>query len=375
MVGRSPTEPHRTATPLELFFDLVFVVAVAFSSSELHHSIAEVQIGEGLIGYLTVFFAVWWPWINFTWFASAFDNDDVPYRLLTLVQLTGALIVAAGVPLLFEEMDIGVALAGYIVMRLAGVTQWARVAASDPERRKTARRYAVGIALVQVAWIVLYFLPEAARLPGFLVLAAAELLVPIWAERAAPTPWHREHVAERYGLFTIIMLGESILSASIAIQAASSGSGVGELGWIVVGGLLIVYSMWWLYFERPNDEILTSLPRVFAWGYGHYFVWAAAAAVGSGLAVSIDQATGAAAIGPIGSAASLAIPLAVYVLGVWALLDLPHGLSLAEKAAGPLAAASILLTPFTPQPALIAGLVMTALIVFKVAMRRSEGER
>jgi low temperature requirement protein LtrA len=375
MVGRSPTEPHRTATPLELFFDLVFVVAVAFSSSELHHSIAEVQIGEGLIGYLMVFFAVWWPWINFTWFASAFDNDDVPSRLLTLVQLTGALIVAAGVPRLFEEMDIGVALAGYIVMRLAGVTQWARVAASDPGRRKTARRYAVGIALVQVAWIVLYFLPEAARLPGFLVLAAAELLVPIWAERAAPTPWHREHVAERYGLFTIIVLGESILSASIAIQAASSGSGVGELGWIVVGGLLIVYSMWWLYFERPNDEILTSLPRVFAWGYGHYFVWAAAAAVGSGLAVSIDQATGAAAIGPIGSAASLAIPLAVYVLGVWALLDLPHGLSLAEKAAGPLAAASILLTPFTPQPALIAGLVMTALIVFKVAMRRPEGER
>jgi low temperature requirement protein LtrA len=249
------------------------------------------------------------------------------------------------------------------------------VAASDPGRRKTARRYAVGIALVQVAWIVLYFLPEAARLPGFLVLAAAELLVPIWAERAAPTPWHREHVAERYGLFTIIMLGESILSASIAIQAASSGSGVGELGWIVVGGLLIVYSMWWLYFERPNDEILTSLPRAFAWGYGHYFVWAAAAAVGSGLAVSIDQATGAAAIGPIGSAASLAIPLAVYVLGVWALLDLPHGLSLAEKAAGPLAAASILLTPFTPQPVLIAGLVMTALIVFKVAMRRPEGER
>jgi low temperature requirement protein LtrA len=375
MVGRSPTEPHRTATPLELFFDLVFVVAVAFSSSELHHSIAEVQIGEGLIGYLMVFFAVWWPWINFTWFASAFDNDDVPYRLLTLVQLTGALIVAAGVPRLFEEMDIGVALAGYIVMRLAGVTQWARVAASDPGRRKTARRYAVGIALVQVAWIVLYFLPEAARLPGFLVLAAAELLVPIWAERAAPTPWHREHVAERYGLFTIIVLGESILSASIAIQAASSGSGVGELGWIVVGGLLIVYSMWWLYFERPNDEILTSLPRAFAWGYGHYFVWAAAAAVGSGLAVSIDQATGAAAIGPIGSAASLAIPLAVYVLGVWALLDLPHGLSLAEKAAGPLAAASILLTPFTPQPVLIAGLVMTALIVFKVAMRRPEGER
>jgi low temperature requirement protein LtrA len=371
MVGRSPTEAHRTATPLELFFDLVFVVAVAFASSELHHAIAEDHIWDGIVAYAMVFFAIWWPWINFTWFASAYDTDDVSYRLLTLMQLTGALIVAAGVPRLFEEMDLTVALVGYIVMRLAGVTQWARVAASDDLRRRTALRYAVGIASVQVAWILLYFAPQSITIPGFLALVLAELLVPAWAERASPTPWHREHVAERYGLFTIIVLGESILSATVAIQAAAVAGGLEQLVSTVVGGLLIVYSMWWLYFERPNDDLMTTLPRAFAWGYGHYLIWGAAAAVGSGVAVTVDQITGVAAIGMTGAAASVTIPLAIYVLGVWILLDLPHGLTRGEKAAGPVAAAAILLTPFTTQPVLIAGLVMAALVSFKVV--RSSG--
>ncbi|HET9202155.1 MAG TPA: low temperature requirement protein A [Acidimicrobiia bacterium] len=373
MVGRSPTEAHRSATPLELLFDLVFVVAVAFASLELHHAIAEDHLWEGVVGYAMVFFAVWWPWINFTWFASAYDTDDVPYRVLTLVQLTGALIVAAGVPRLFESMDLGVALLGYVVMRLAGVTQWLRVARSDEAGRQTALRYAIGITLVQLAWIGLYFSPEVALVPGFVALVVGELLIPAWAERASPTPWHREHIAERYGLFTIIVLGESILSASIAIQAASGGAGLGELAWIVVGGLLIVYSMWWLYFERPSHDILTSLRRAFVWGYGHYFVWASAAAVGAGIAVSIDQAKDAAVIGRTGAATSVAVPLAIYVVGVWVLLDLPHGLSKGEKAAGPVGAGAILLTPFTAQPVMFAGLVMTALIVFKVAHRPQEG--
>jgi low temperature requirement protein LtrA len=372
MVGRSPAEAHRAATPLELFFDLVFVVAVAFASSELHHAIADDHVGEGVIGYAMVFFAIWWAWLNFTWFSSAYDTDDVPFRLLTFVQLTGALIIAAGVPSLFEDMDLTIGLAGYIVMRLAAVSQWVRVARSDEARQRTAWRYAIGITVVQLAWVLLYFAPASAVMPGFIVLVAAELLVPVWAERASPTPWHREHVAERYGLFTIIVLGESILSASIAIQAASSGGGLGELAWIAVGGLLIVYSMWWLYFERPNDDILTTMPRAFAWGYGHYFIWAAAAAVGAGVAVSVDQIKEVAAIGPAGAGASVAVPLAIFVLGVWMLLDLPHGLSRGEKTAGPIAAAAILVTPFTPQPVFICGLVMTVLIAFKVTRRLRE---
>src|SRR6187402_3508026 len=79
MRARSPHEPHRAATPLELLFDLVFVVAIAQAAAGLHHSIAEAHVLAGLAGYLMVFFAIWWAWMNFTWFASAYDCDDVPY--------------------------------------------------------------------------------------------------------------------------------------------------------------------------------------------------------------------------------------------------------------------------------------------------------
>src|SRR5471030_3410623 len=91
MRARSPLEPHRTSTPLELFFDLVFVVAISQAAGELHHAIAAGRTLEGLAGYLLVFFAIWWAWMNFTWFASAYDCDDVPYRLAVFVQMAGAL--------------------------------------------------------------------------------------------------------------------------------------------------------------------------------------------------------------------------------------------------------------------------------------------
>ena len=97
MLPRSTTEAHRAATPLELLFDLCFVVAVAQAGGRLHHALGENHLAQGVVGYGMVFFAIWWAWMNFTWFASAYDTDDVPYRLLTLLQMAGVLVYAAGV--------------------------------------------------------------------------------------------------------------------------------------------------------------------------------------------------------------------------------------------------------------------------------------
>jgi low temperature requirement protein LtrA len=102
MTERDPTEAHRAATPLELLFDLCFVVAVALGAAALHHELAQGRVTHGVVSYLLVFFAIWWPWVNFTWFASAYDTDDVLYRLVTFVQIAGLLVVAAGVPQAFE---------------------------------------------------------------------------------------------------------------------------------------------------------------------------------------------------------------------------------------------------------------------------------
>ena len=103
MPPRDPGEEHRASTPLELLFDLCFVVAVGQASADLHHSLAAGHVWHGLAGYLSVFFAIWWAWMNFSWFASAYDRDDVLYRLLTLVQMAGVLVLATGVDAAFDD--------------------------------------------------------------------------------------------------------------------------------------------------------------------------------------------------------------------------------------------------------------------------------
>jgi low temperature requirement protein LtrA len=112
MSGRDPGESHRASTPLELLFDLTFVVAVARAASQLDHALADGQVGHALAGYAAVFFGLWWAWVNFTWFASAYDTDDVPYRLLTLLQMAGVLVFAAGIPAAFLHFDFATVVAG-----------------------------------------------------------------------------------------------------------------------------------------------------------------------------------------------------------------------------------------------------------------------
>src|SRR6478752_3713234 len=145
MRARRPDQHHRVSTPLELLFDLCFVVAVAQCAAALDHSFVENHVGSGIVSYLMVFFAIWWAWMNFTWFASAYDNDDVPYRLAVLVQIAGVLILAAGVPRAFGKHDVSVIAAGYAVMRVSLVALWLRAARADRDRRRTDVRYAVGI--------------------------------------------------------------------------------------------------------------------------------------------------------------------------------------------------------------------------------------
>jgi len=364
LAPRSPEEVHRAATPLELFFDLVIVVAVAQAARGLHHALSEGHFGSGVLMYSMVFFGVWWAWVNFTWFASAYDNDDVVYRLLVLLQLTGALVFAAGIPS-FEHGDRRVGVSGYVLMRLALVTLWLRAAKADPPRRRALRRYALGVFLVQVAWTALLLLPRELGFVGFWTLAAVELLVPAWAERAARTSWHPEHIAERYGLFTLITLGESILAASVAVRSATEAgaSAIGLLP-IIAGGLLIVFSFWWLYFERPGHEVLTSVRAAFVWGYGHYFVLGAAAAVGAGLAVAVDHATQGAGISDLAAGATVAVPVAVYLVCLW-FLHARSERSFAARVVTPALVAGVLLTPFTKQAVLFTGLLMAGLTAFK----------
>ena len=364
--ARSPHEPHRVSTPLELFFDLVIVVAVARAAAGLHHAIAAGHALEGVRTFAMVFFGVWWAWVNFTWFASAYDNDDVTYRLLVFVQATGALIFAAGISR-FEHGDLRLGVLGYVVMRLALVIQWLRAARSDPARRLTDRRYALGVTVVQAAWVASLFLDLGAPLLTFWVLAALDVSVPAWAERPAPTTWHPHHIGERYSLLTLITLGESVLSASNAVEFATGEAGGGALALLptAAGGLLIVFACWWIYFDHPGHAALKSLPAAFLWGYGHYFVFAGAAAIGAGLGVAIDQVAGRAPISTPAAGLAVAVPVAVYLASLW-ILHARQDRSLQTRLLAPVVIGAILLTPLTGQPVLFTGLLMALLTAFKL---------
>ncbi len=369
MTPRQPDEEHRVSTPLELFFDLVFVVAISFAASGLHHGIGANDVGRTLLSYTMTFFGIWWAWMNFTWFASSYDTDDVFYRVLIFAQMTGALIFAAGVPQTFASGDLKIAVVGYVVMRAAAVISWARAALADREHRPAAIRYGVGIAVCQVGWVLLLFTPAALHVPGFFGLVIAELLVPGWAERSTPTTWHPHHIAERYGLFTIIVLGELVLSSVVAIQSTLDAHSFNtDLIPLIVGGLLILYTVWWLYFYQPAHDLLEVLDLfgTFVWAYGQLFIFAAVAALGSGLAVAVDQVTQHAEISAMTAGFAVAIPAAVYLISLWILQERPRAARWYEKAAFPLCALLVLLTPLTGQAVLLTGLLMAALLAVKL---------
>ncbi|WP_282702704.1 low temperature requirement protein A [Streptomyces sp. CC219B] len=339
LVARGRGDTHRAATPLELFFDLCFVVAIAQAGVQLVHSVAEAHTGEGILNYSMVFFAVWWAWMNFTWFASAYDNDDVLYRIATLVQMAGVLVLAAGVASAFDHDFLAVWL-GYAIMRVAMSAQWLRAArSSQGAERTTALRYAVGILLCQIGWLGLLVLPEGARPWVFLVMALAEMSVPLYAEKGHQTAWHPHHIAERYGLFTIIVLGEAIAAATVAVKSGiEEHDALGDLVPIAAGGLLIVFAAWWIYFVVPIHGHLRSNKQAFLWGYGHYLVFAAAAAIGAGLEVAVEQAVGKAHISAQAASAAVTLPTALYLLTVWALHSRHFKVGIAQQLVLPVTA-------------------------------------
>ena len=208
-----------------------------------------------------VFFGIWWAWMNVTWFASAYDSNDVQWRISIFVVIAGALVLAAGVPQAFTDHDFLVVVIGYCIMRTSLVLLWLRAAHDDPAHGPTARAMALGITLCQLGWVALLFVPQALVHPLFGLLVVAELLVPVLGERRGRTPWHPGHIAERYSLFTLIVLGESVLSGSVALGAAVGPDGHLDDVWgIALGGLLLVFSMWWKYFARSAEDLLTTQP-------------------------------------------------------------------------------------------------------------------
>lgn len=333
MTGRSTGQQHRASTPLELLFDLTFVVGFGTASGEAAHLLAEGHVAAALTGFGFSMFAIVWAWINFSWFASAFDTDDWLYRVTTMVQMVGVIVLSLGLPAAFESIahgegvELGLIAAGYVVMRVALLTQWLRVAVQDPAHRAVALRYAFFLATSQVGWVILVFLREA---PWWMVLPLAIVVVfldvggVVIAERTTNgTPWHADHIAERYGLLVIIALGEVILGTVASVSAAvQRQSWSPEAVLIVVSGVGLCFALWWLYFLVPSGKLLSEhRQRGFVWGYGHLVIYAAIAGAGAGLHAAALLLEGETHIGETGTVLAVAVPVLVFVIALHAMTD------------------------------------------------------
>lgn len=367
--ARDPHEIHRVSTQLELFFDLITVIAIAAVTAALHHGISEGHGLEALPRFVFLYSAIWWAWMNYTWFASAFDNDGPVYRLLVMVIMTGALIFAGGAAQIFKTLDFQWALGGWCLMRVGMALLWVR-ASTNPDFATTCRRYAGGIVLAQLCWVVMYFLTEPASTAFYvagMLCFLVEFAVPPFAESARTTPFHRHHIIERYGLLAIISMGEIMLSISIGF-----GKMYGEhpdlwTGASALAALVIVFALFWIYFCEREHLVRSSFWTAFVWGYGHVFIFGGIAALGAALAAEIDIVDGHSKLDGAAVASWLGVPLAVVLLALWATRDRHHALGWRAPAL-PVMAAIALMAGLLGQPIWVFALIMIAALVWRVPL-------
>ena len=330
MAGRDPHESHRVATPLELFFDLTFATSFALAASQFAHAVAAGHFQGALVGFGFASIAICWAWINFSWFSSAYDTDDWIFRITTMVQMVGVLVLAIGLPRMFasienhQRLDNSVMVLGYVIMRVALVCQWLRAAAHDRLRRRACLVHASTILVAQIGWVALIAAGLAAPIAVMLgvMLALIEFTGPIVAERqGGGTPWHAHHIAERHGLFAIIALGEGIVGTAAALSAVVDEHGLtSDAALVGVASTGLVFGMWWAYHLLPSAEIIhRHRNRAPVWSFGQMLIVTAIVATGAGLHVAAYVLEGEAQIASVDAVLAVTVPVAIFLLLLHAL--------------------------------------------------------
>ena len=356
--GRDLDEMRR-ATWLELFFDLVFVAAVSQLANALSHHPTPTRFFE----FLGLFVPVWWAWMGFTFYANRFDTDDLPYRLLMLCAMFGVAALAATIPSVFRGATEGFAIA-YIAVRLVLFTLYARARRHVPEAHALVRTFLrfFGLAILVWAASLAFDTPWAYVLWG--IALAIELAAPIRAWRFLPdAPVDRHHLPERFGLLTLIVLGESVLAVVL---------GVSEVSWdtrsaaTAAAGFTVAAALWWIYFDFLDEGALTArgIFGGLTYTYMNYFVVVGLAALGAGVKLAI--------LGDEGTSWVLSAGLAMTMLGLGVIqlvagtvvVDADVVLRLAT------AAIALLLIPFELSPLAVVSIfagVLVAQVVYELA--------
>jgi low temperature requirement protein LtrA len=260
-------EAGRGATWLELFYDLVFVAAIAqlarYFSSNLDWT--------GFATYIAFFVPIWVCWLGATFYATRFDTDDLSDRLASLFEM--AIVAAMAVQVNSGLTDASGEFAiCYILFRILLILQNLNAGYHVPEVRGLTTTYALGFGTGAVFWLISLAVPLPWRVGFWAVGIVIDLATPFMASRwVTQFPPSMTHLPERFGLFTIIVLGESIIAVV---------KGLSEHDWGVLSivaaflGLSVAFSLWWLYFDSVDGSPLQRIKEgnvaiAMGWVYAH----------------------------------------------------------------------------------------------------------
>jgi len=259
---------ERHATWLELLYDLIFVAAI----SQLAGGLNKDYSPAGLFNFSILFIPVWWAWVGHTFYLTRFDSDDVGHRLITMVQILAVASLVVHVPDALGKSSTGFALS-YAAVRFILVAEYFRAARHIPSVRPLINRYIIGFGTAAALWIVSTLLPVPGRFFIWYVAIAIDFLAPLTAGQLhVKFPPHLMHLPERFGLFTIIVIGEAMVGVVTGIKLDRLTPTVTASG---VMGLVIAFTLWWSYFEGVRGagvRTLTSRGHVRAyqqWLYSH----------------------------------------------------------------------------------------------------------
>jgi low temperature requirement protein LtrA len=315
---RSLATEQRKVTWLELFFDLIFVAAVSQVAEPLRH---EYRLA-GLVRFAPLFTRIWWAWTGHAVFSTRFDADDILQRALTLLQMFAVAAMAANAKDALDSRPSAGFAAAYAAMRVVLVAQYFR-ARHVPNARPLTTRYLAGHGTAAILWLASAFVPAPERFGIWALAFAIDLGTPWLAvPHSVKVPPDAAHLPERFGLFTLILLGESVVAVMQGMESQEDWTPAAAASAFL--GMGISFLIWWWYFdgvsgasERPVLSKRDAL-RFHVWNYAHFPLYLGIVILGVGLQRIVIAASRAALTSPetvILTSAATTVMVAMTVIG------------------------------------------------------------
>ncbi len=310
------TDEERSASRLELFFDLAFVLVVA----ELAIALREDVTLHGELLFAGLFTLVWWSWVSSTLYANRFDHDDVVYRLCKLASMAAVVGLAASATEATGER-FGIFVGCQLLLRVSLLLQYRRAYRHVPHARPVARLYLIGAGVGALLWAVSLAVPRPVTFALWAAAVLVEALVPLVATRhSTDVPLHVEHLPERFALFVILVLGESVAGVAHGLYDAKWAPSAIP---VAVLSFVLAAALWWTYFDLAGARAKRLLDEVGGershrshdvYVFGQLPLTLALATVGAGVELAVVQ-SGQGEV-PVGTRLLLAGGVAVYLVSM-----------------------------------------------------------